>query len=416
MGAYAPDMPTASEHEEPVPLTDRFLCAHPDCGKLAFRPTVLNCGHVVCMDTCAHDEHCEPLEHCPACNAPTPGTPHLCHKIHEFLNESSPGVMAEREAHVNAVMTERKRRLAGGSSSSHCEKEHWCADHSEHEEGPRFRDNSPENRQRSTLSILQQIRKNFVHHGVGCDHCGQYPIVGERYRCVECSQTEKMGFDLCGRCNSLSPEKILKRFNQNHRADHRMEKVSTQPSIMHLFQALNPEIPLSQLLRLLDMQFGSMDGGNPAGPSGSGRGESVHDVNMDVAMGGQETDGPMAGEFGEQRFGSEPSSPRARHQEDRHGVDQSRSAGTSPSGSGSSSGRLGPQDVLRPSSRITIMPRRAMGRRMRQAQSPSPAQPRSDRRLAILPIFRRSPSAASVTSREDEQQLDRGEGPSTSGS
>ena len=35
---------------------------------------------------------------------------------------------------------------------------------------------------------------------VGCDACGLYPIVGDRWRCRDCP--ERIGFDLCGACHT----------------------------------------------------------------------------------------------------------------------------------------------------------------------------------------------------------------------
>lgn len=62
-----------------------------------------------------------------------------------------------------------------------------------------------------------------VHIGVGCDFCGMYPIIGERYKCTNCK--EKMGFDLCGGCYNSS-SKLPGRFNQQHTPEHKFENVS----------------------------------------------------------------------------------------------------------------------------------------------------------------------------------------------
>lgn len=51
-----------------------------------------------------------------------------------------------------------------------------------------------------------------------------YPIEGDRYRCEEC--TEKIGFDLCGSCYNNGGS-LLGRFNQEHKPNHRMERIKS---------------------------------------------------------------------------------------------------------------------------------------------------------------------------------------------
>ncbi|XP_040365676.1 E3 ubiquitin-protein ligase PRT1 isoform X2 [Rosa chinensis] len=60
------------------------------------------------------------------------------------------------------------------------------------------------------------------HRGVGCDYCGMYPIIGDRYRCKDC--VEKIGFDLCNDCYNTS-SKLPGRFNQQHTAEHQFELI-----------------------------------------------------------------------------------------------------------------------------------------------------------------------------------------------
>uniref|UniRef100_UPI003CE5C9C1 W-degron,E3 ubiquitin-protein ligase PRT1 n=1 Tax=Arabidopsis thaliana TaxID=3702 RepID=UPI003CE5C9C1 len=59
-----------------------------------------------------------------------------------------------------------------------------------------------------------------VHFGAGCDSCGVYPIIGDRYRCKDCK--EEIGYDLCKDCYE-TPSKVPGRFNQQHTPDHRLE-------------------------------------------------------------------------------------------------------------------------------------------------------------------------------------------------
>ncbi|KAK6937653.1 Zinc finger, ZZ-type [Dillenia turbinata] len=63
-----------------------------------------------------------------------------------------------------------------------------------------------------------------IHINVGCDSCGMYPIIGERFRCKDC--VEKIGYDLCGDCYKTS-SKLPGRFNQQHTPDHKFELVKS---------------------------------------------------------------------------------------------------------------------------------------------------------------------------------------------
>ncbi|XVF32211.1 hypothetical protein REPUB_Repub17cG0062200 [Reevesia pubescens] len=63
---------------------------------------------------------------------------------------------------------------------------------------------------------------SYTHIGAGCDACGKHPIVGDRYKCKDC--TEKMGFDLCRDCYNTRP-KLPGRFNQRHTPEHKFELI-----------------------------------------------------------------------------------------------------------------------------------------------------------------------------------------------
>lgn len=49
------------------------------------------------------------------------------------------------------------------------------------------------------LSLAVDIGSNHpqdsVHNGIQCDQCGQYPIIGSRFRCLVCEE-----YDLCASC------------------------------------------------------------------------------------------------------------------------------------------------------------------------------------------------------------------------
>ncbi|KAL0419656.1 UNVERIFIED_CONTAM: E3 ubiquitin-protein ligase PRT1 [Sesamum radiatum] len=63
-----------------------------------------------------------------------------------------------------------------------------------------------------------------VHIGVGCDACGMYPIIGDRYRCKDC--VEQIGYDLCKDCYTTR-SKLPGRFNQQHTSEHKFEIVKS---------------------------------------------------------------------------------------------------------------------------------------------------------------------------------------------
>jgi len=98
---------------------------------------------------------------------------------------------------------------------------------------------------------------NFLHYGVGCDLCGEYPIKGRRFQCVECAASEFMGFDLCGTCMETvekSDRKREYRFAQNHTDEHTMRSVRPRPTMVHVMQALHPELSPAQILNWLERQ------------------------------------------------------------------------------------------------------------------------------------------------------------------
>jgi hypothetical protein len=56
----------------------------------------------------------------------------------------------------------------------------------------------------------------YGHTSAMCDGCGRNPIVGIRYKCLECAD-----FDLCQQCHDFSPIGSRK---GNHSAEHNMLK------------------------------------------------------------------------------------------------------------------------------------------------------------------------------------------------
>ncbi|KAM5563121.1 hypothetical protein ABKV19_018017 [Rosa sericea] len=160
------------------------LCAA--CKELLFRPVVLNCGHVYC-ESCIVKQNEQKLR-CQVCQSFHPtGYPKVCLDLQNFLIEQFPKELAHRRdgvqrKHVNPTTCESKSSKEAEKSSS-----------------------------------------GSYHIGVGCDYCGMYPIIGDRYRCKDC--VEKIGFDLCNDCYNTS-SKLPGRFNQQHTAEHQFELIS----------------------------------------------------------------------------------------------------------------------------------------------------------------------------------------------
>lgn len=75
-----------------------------------------------------------------------------------------------------------------------------------------------------------EMTEGLLHVAVGCDGCGLFPIVGERYHCRDCA--EKIGYDLCGTCYRKGGT-LSGRFNQQHKSNHSMEEV--RPLFQPLF-------------------------------------------------------------------------------------------------------------------------------------------------------------------------------------
>eukprot|EP00887_Chlorella_sp_A99_P005473 scaffold1.g5473.t1 len=267
-----------------------FMCASPACGALLLRPTVLTCGHVVCAPCCAPQGA---GFGCPACGERQPQRPSVCNQLHRLLQRLFPEAQARREAETPAsAATSRQASMAllgaGGGEAALGDS---MAGDEEAPSTPRTQQQSPGSpgsprspagadaaspsgpaptlspslaaavergreqadgsgagAERLQGNLLHQLStEDYAHHGVGCDNCGLYPIVG--------------------------------RFAQHHRPDHRMEQVRPRLTAMHLLQAANPDLPAEQLLWLLELTMGVGEGeeeeeensaGGGAGPPGGG--------------------------------------------------------------------------------------------------------------------------------------------------
>ncbi|KAK9140861.1 hypothetical protein Scep_010542 [Stephania cephalantha] len=198
---------TNDDHKDktcvPICTTDLQCIA---CSELLFRPVVLNCGHVYC-ESCIFRQVDEQFR-CQLCESPHPkGLLNVCLELDRFLEEHFSKEYAIRREAIRLQHIDSQQSAAQGR-------------------------NCFENPFSSVKCSLQHsdLGRN-IHHGVGCDYCGMFPIIGERHKCKDCE--ELIGFDLCGECyNSCS--KRPGRFNQQHKPEHKFELVRAKgyPRIM----------------------------------------------------------------------------------------------------------------------------------------------------------------------------------------
>ncbi|KAL3645084.1 hypothetical protein CASFOL_010264 [Castilleja foliolosa] len=200
---------------------DDVLCG--SCKLMLFRPIVLNCGHAYCA--CCIEWKTYEMFKCEVCQSPHPGDiPKVCLEFDHFLEEQFPKEYELRRATLQ--MEQLQLSSVTTTSSSEAGKERFHCSFSSGEDplpGPHCWNLSPK-----------------VHIGVGCDSCGMYPIIGDRYRCKDC--LEQVGYDLCKDCYTTS-SKLPGRFNQQHKSDHHFEIMRS--SVMHniMLRLLNSQSP-----------------------------------------------------------------------------------------------------------------------------------------------------------------------------
>ncbi|KAL9292624.1 E3 ubiquitin-protein ligase PRT1 [Arabidopsis thaliana] len=190
---------------------DDLLCSA--CKELLVRPVVLNCGHVYC-EGCVADmaEESEKIK-CQECNVCDPrGFPKVCLILEQLLEENFPEEYNSRSSKVQKTLAHNSK----GNIQSYLK------------EGP-----SLSNDNNNDDPWLANPGSN-VHFGAGCDSCGVYPIIGDRYRCKDCK--EEIGYDLCKDCYE-TPSKVPGRFNQQHTPDHRLE-LARSPQVLINFNSI----------------------------------------------------------------------------------------------------------------------------------------------------------------------------------
>lgn len=171
-----------------VTVDDVLCCC---CKRLLYHPIVLNCGHVFCQSCIKISE--ERTLNCQVCQWIHPGDrPSVCLKLDQFLEQRFPVEYAERKT---SVLVQEKKHQKIEDDYSRCTKE----------------------ARRTTAKTPE------IHRNVGCDYCGVLPIVGTRYKCLDCH--ESIGFDLCEICyqkGSVLPG----RFNQQHTPEHCFQAIT----------------------------------------------------------------------------------------------------------------------------------------------------------------------------------------------
>ncbi|GKB61323.1 E3 ubiquitin protein ligase PRT1-like protein isoform X1 [Tanacetum coccineum] len=171
------------------------------CKQLLFRPVVLNCGHVFC-EACVTIPT-EWVLKCQVCELRHPsGVPKVCRELDNFLEEQYSSEYALRRSSIQ--LNHEQTQISNSPNDAATQV-------------PRLSFPTEEN-------FLQWwiVHGSKYHDGVGCDMCGMYPIIGERYMCKDC--TEKCSYDLCGDCYNVGSN-LPGKFNQKHTSTHHLELV-----------------------------------------------------------------------------------------------------------------------------------------------------------------------------------------------
>ncbi|WCJ38088.1 E3 ubiquitin-protein ligase PRT1 [Euphorbia peplus] len=191
------------------------------CKQLLFRPVFLNCGHGYC-ETCISCPVDEMLK-CQVCQSSHPtGLPKICLELDQFLEKQFPRDYAlRREAVEQLKQVQIKNEnsienntLKNSTENSSAENGTSCSAKATSKKGFCF-----------SSATDEEFSPSKIHFGVGCDYCGMYPIIGDRYKCEDCF--EKIGFDLCGGCYNTN-SKRPGRFNQQHTPEHKFVHIDAE--------------------------------------------------------------------------------------------------------------------------------------------------------------------------------------------
>ncbi|GBG84652.1 hypothetical protein CBR_g39028 [Chara braunii] len=226
------------------------------CQKLLIKPVVLNCGHGFCS-VCAQSRG-TPLI-CPDCGARQPERrPGFCRILQSVLETLFPDEISHRQTQVKGKCTTPVANPSPPPPPAPPRPPSvptWRDDDTHEEEEEEEEEKDDGSVARMTMMITEEgesdangnlpvaagtitrqqqegqpqqpqqgqqaNRHRMIHPQYGCDGCGAYPIIGRRYRCLDCRP--RIGYDLCGECFDRRHQlDDGGRFNQGHRAEHRM--------------------------------------------------------------------------------------------------------------------------------------------------------------------------------------------------
>ncbi|KAI3760247.1 hypothetical protein L1987_50640 [Smallanthus sonchifolius] len=190
------------------------------CKQLLFRPVVLNCGHVYCEGCVTIPT--EGMLKCQVCKCRHPsGFPKVCRELDHFLEEQFSSEYALRRSIIQQKQEQNQSTNSSNDTST---------------QSPKLSFPTKEN-------FLQWLtaHDSKLHDCVGCDVCGMCPILGDRYRCKDC--TEKCGYDLCGDCYKTG-SKLPGRFNQKHTPTHRLELVKSIRNRNAIYRLLRGQLAI----------------------------------------------------------------------------------------------------------------------------------------------------------------------------
>ena len=228
----------SSARVEPTDVDKALDCVA--CGRCLRGATVLTCGHSVCI-TCvprAAAGVAEAPAACPACGIPVLGESArfvVCKKLDDLVKAVRPLDYAQREREAEAEACACDGGVGGAAgrvvgtpaiAGAEAAAEGAATDGGLEEAG--------------VGGGGGRDVETYIHFNVGCDACGSYPIVGARYRCMDCP--ERVGFDLCGTCHRAGLHSVPGRFGQHHTPEHRMRRVEERRTLVHAMLAANREV------------------------------------------------------------------------------------------------------------------------------------------------------------------------------
>eukprot|EP00993_Chasmostoma_nieuportense_P002884 NODE_3643_length_927_cov_5.140000_g3491_i0.p1 GENE.NODE_3643_length_927_cov_5.140000_g3491_i0~~NODE_3643_length_927_cov_5.140000_g3491_i0.p1 ORF type:complete len:305 (-),score=65.30 NODE_3643_length_927_cov_5.140000_g3491_i0:13-888(-) len=275
--------------QAPQPNEDDFQC--PVCLDLVFKPCVNTCGHVFCFWCMFNAMSGVTASKCPLCRTKYAQLPSVCHALHGFLTTAFPATYQRRALEMQQVEANanirtmaalphpqtpfqcvRCVRLAVHPCVPGCGHVFCAACLSEVVHSTRkcpLDCQAPLKAMPSVCRAIQQLLPEAqsasitpdaspppsivtckqTHFGVGCDGCGQYPIVGKRFQCQDCP--EEIGFDLCEDCHATPSATMTGRFNQTHHPHHHMTEVPPE-GFLHEIQRQCPELTMEQILECIE--------------------------------------------------------------------------------------------------------------------------------------------------------------------